>query len=665
MKDHGFGNGASVRHDGKGSIARSVKRLTTLGAGLAIAAAIWVFGGDRGAPPRPRTSPPAAVPVVAEVEDAAVVATAGGASRVAAAPFAEEGAGADSRPASRPAATLVVRVVTETDARPVAGAKVSVRGCGAPSTATTGDDGTATIPRATLGDVLATVVAAGFSPITVEAALTSSDVERLTVALIPDARLRVRVLSDAGVPVPGASVELLASHGPARTDDSEAAGTPRTRGETDDAGEALLTGLAPGAVYVRVEADGFGAAVKGTRVRAGTETPLEIRLEPGSALRLVFKDRTTHEPLPYRRVTVYFGAVRPQSFYGTPRTDAEGVVRLVRPTDVAVLLSSAPDESCAFSPTEVPPGVGEFTIFARPPSDLACRVVSASGSLVDVAALERRFDDGRIEVVVSTADAAGLHYVPGQFGTGAPSFRFTADVGASAWKHYDYVYDTTRSLEVVLVPRVAVRLRLVDESGAPVAGAVFVEGLRKLTSKDVAVGRPRSSESTFATGPDGIARFELPRNGAYEVTARSRERGAYYALLWTAARERAPINRGPFGRQDPFWSAVRDDDPEIDLGDVRLPRPGSVTVACAPVAAGERFRVALRPQDRGAWTAVAVSAPIDAQGVARLPVVPPGTYRPDLGGSLLQTSGDALSQLVPQEPFIVASGDDVTRAVAR
>jgi hypothetical protein len=646
-------------------VTRRVKFLTTLGTGLAITATIWLFGADDDAMSREQASPPSDAVEAARSEDAPAVAEAVDASRVAAAPFADKDGNADSRSASRPSATLVVRVVTETAGGPVAGAQVSVRGCGAPSFATTGDDGTATIRRATLGDVRIAVVAAGFAPITAEAALTSFDVERTTVALVPDARLRVRVLSDAGVPVPGASVELHVPDGPAWTDVSEVAGMQRARGVTDDAGEALLAGLAPDAVYVRVAAEGYGTAVKVTRVRAGTETPLEVRLEPGSELRLVFKDRTTEEPLPHRRITVYFGAVRPQSFYGTPRTDEEGVVRLVRPTDVAVLLSSAPNESCAFPPTEVPPGVGEFTILARPPSDLACRVVSASGGLVDVAALEQRYDDGRIDVVVSTADAAGLHYVPQQFGMGAPSFRFTADVGASAWKHYDYVRDTTRTLEVVLVPRVPVRLRLVDENGAPVAGAVFVEGLRRLASKDVAVGRPRSSESTIPAGADGVARFALPRNGAYEIAVRSRERGAYYALLWTAARERAPINRGPFGVQDPFWSAVRDDDPEIDLGDVRLPRPGSVTVACAPVAAGERFRVALRPQDRGAWTAVGVSALIDAHGVARLPVVPPGTYRPDLGGSPLRTTGDALAQLVPQEPFVVASGGDVTRAVAR
>ncbi len=189
--------------------------------------------------------------------------------------------------------------------------------------ATSGPDGTFVLTGVAAGSQEVGARAAGYVSGTAPAEVKAGErTGGVVVRLRMGERLTVLVVrASDGSPIAKAAVE--------------ASGAESAHGVTDEAGRAELAGLAPGAVEVRVEAEGFarGAA---TGVTVPREEPCRVALGLGGAIRGLVLDEAGR-PAPGRMVVLGAGGDFGEA---SAQTDANGRFALehVGPGDYVVML---------------------------------------------------------------------------------------------------------------------------------------------------------------------------------------------------------------------------------------------------------------------------------------------------------------------------------------
>lgn len=370
---------------------------------------------------------------------------------------------------------LRVAVVWRSDGAPVAGVQVELYRQGlrrAVRVVRTPDDGVARFADLPPGDYRASILALPHAPCEMQVE-AGDEVER-DLPVRGDARLRVMVTADDGVPWPGALVWALDHLGGPRGG--------RVLGRTDAAGVLEYRGLPPATVWAR--ADGREPsrlhALPGDLARRSRSAPHELSLVLGGAAAAV-----------HGVVTDPDGRTVPGATVAVAVVDEFGAV------DDPVEVTTTTDAAGRFALTEVP--VGERNIVAIAPgfAVIEARVetkaqevafvelqlrrgASVRGTVLDAGGQPAAFvlvtagtDGGPIgiqhhggQVQTARTDAAGRYRIDGI----APgSGRILIHVSPISKRAFTFVDGETHVFDVRPAPRAAIRGVLTDDAGKPLA----------------------------------------------------------------------------------------------------------------------------------------------------------------------------------------------------
>lgn len=179
--------------------------------------------------------------------------------------------GADPDPLEvrlQPNAKPIGRVV-DAAGRPLAGARLSLRAPGAELAATSDAGGDFSFPPTPAGDYRIVVQKPGYVALRDRVRFLPGG-PRLWVELLEGARVSGIVLSPEGAPVADARVEALAPDVDAARSDAE--------------GRFQLSGIPPGGIRVRAQAEGYGAGVADLSLVPGQAASQDVVLVPPTAV---------------------------------------------------------------------------------------------------------------------------------------------------------------------------------------------------------------------------------------------------------------------------------------------------------------------------------------------------------------------------------------------
>jgi hypothetical protein len=227
---------------------------------------------------------------------------------------------------------------------------------------------------------------------------------------------------------------------------------------------------------------------------------------------------------------------------------------------------------------------------------------------------------------LSVAGPDGTHVVPDQFVMGAPRFKFVAEDGAvSAWRKYDRAFVHGKVLDVVVEPVVRLRASLTDFAGNSIAAVTaFAAPLERMerTSPNGRVGH--YVETSKHVDARGFVELELVSKCAYQITFSAPGYSDEHRLVWTAPSS-SFATPGSFRIAEFSAAEAGPEGNAVDLGRVKLRRPGAALVHVVGPPPGERRRVILR-NVATVGGGSDVSRLTDGTGTARFAEVAPGDY---------------------------------------
>jgi len=382
--------------------------------------------------------------------------------------------------------------------------------------------------------------AAGFAPLNVpgvELPAGGGRVDLGTLFLEPGLRLEGRVVGSGGEPVADARVGA--------SDDS-AFGVPNLAGvdaegketRTGADGRFVLDDLARGArLTVWADAEGYArASLEGVEVP--TEGPLSIVLEPSATLSGVVTD-SSGAPIEGARLVVRgklgFGGF-PGGAFASDRSDEDGHFSIEDVAPGSLVLSAMAEGFLRQERTGLEVVAGEtmddLRVILEPGATVTGRVLDALGNPLSdarVSIVRDRMDFSISGGASASTDADGVYRMPG-VPPGERSLEAEHDGHQRQVRDLTVVVGENR-LDFRLQAGASVSGRVVDEGGAPVAGA--------LVSASAAGSGPTFRADGETTDDAGAFQLEGLSPGSYNVTARMEGYAA------TTLEEPVEITGGP------------------------------------------------------------------------------------------------------------------------
>lgn len=422
--------------------------------------------------------------------------------------------------------------VTDDAGKPVAGARVRAHG-GLPfedgdvtlyADATTGADGSFTIPNAPAGAGRVTARALGYSPATQTSFRERPTAARLT--LKSGGSVAGTVLDPAGKPVEGAVV---------------VSGSLATR--TDASGAFRIAGVPAGAPAVEAFSKDLAARNDRVRVKKGETVEVPLRLARSAAVTGTVIDEKTRRPVAGVRISTQSGgfALRASDPGRRARTDAKGKFRLVGLRPRAYSIRAAKADYLPVTMPGVVAGVstpGTVAIALQKSASIAGRVTDEAGAPVPGARVRLARNTG-IRAMMRAGGPAALFGSSGVTSGPDGAFRLrgltaqrnvtleAAKTGFVPARRFGLTVKSGEAVkDVALVVKRGLEAggRVVDSAGQPVAGAEVrltrpEGGMGRILFQMAGMNREKPDASSRADGSFRVSGLEV---GEYAVAV-SRE----------------------------------------------------------------------------------------------------------------------------------------------